>query len=130
MDRASRALAQIVPSDVRRNYYSIAKRSDVPRSTVWYRDHGRPSREAKAQGQQYLTPLEEKALIDYLLRMASLGSTVRIKFFTFASLQHSPPAVHNKRDPQTAEQELASGICEAPPGAQAENKQGSGIESL
>ncbi|PMD52382.1 uncharacterized protein K444DRAFT_500413, partial [Hyaloscypha bicolor E] len=33
----------------------------------------------KAQGQQYLTPSEEKALEKYLKLMADLGNSVRIK---------------------------------------------------
>jgi hypothetical protein len=47
---------------------------------MWYRDYRRPLKEAKAQHQQYLTPLEEKALVKYLLRIAALGSPVQIKF--------------------------------------------------
>jgi hypothetical protein len=76
MDRASQALVQGLPSDVRRTYSALAEHGDVPRSTVWYRDHGRPSKEEKAQRQQYLTPSEEKALVKFLLRMAALGSPV------------------------------------------------------
>ena len=34
----------------------------------------------KAQGQQYLTPEEEKALISFLLLMSDLGQPVRIKY--------------------------------------------------
>ena len=79
MDRASQALVQGLPSDVRRTYSALAEHGDVPRSTVWYRDHGRPSKEEKAQRQQYLTPSEEKALEKYLTVMADLGNPVRIK---------------------------------------------------
>jgi hypothetical protein len=80
MDRASRALAQDLPSNVPRRYAVIADRSKVPLTTLWYRDHGRPSKEEKAQRQQYLTPQEEKALVSFLLRQADLGCPVRIKF--------------------------------------------------
>jgi hypothetical protein len=38
------------------------------------------SKEEKAQRQQYLTPLEEKALVKYLLRMSSNGYPVPIKY--------------------------------------------------
>ncbi len=65
MDRASLALAQELPSDVRKSYAVIADRSGVPLTTVWYRDHGRPSIEEKAQRQQYLAPEEEIALIGF-----------------------------------------------------------------
>jgi hypothetical protein len=47
--------------------------------TLYHRDYGRPSREAKAQGQLYLTPSEEKALEKHLILMADLGNPVRIK---------------------------------------------------
>ena len=44
--------------------------NDLPPSTRWHRAHGRPSRRDKAIKQQLLTPPEEKALADYVLRMA------------------------------------------------------------
>ncbi|OCL05720.1 hypothetical protein AOQ84DRAFT_379311 [Glonium stellatum] len=80
MDPASQALAQVLPSNVSRTCSALAKRSGVSRTTVWYRRRGRPSRKTKAEGQQYLTPSEEKALVMFLLQMAALGSPVRIKF--------------------------------------------------
>ena len=46
--------------------------SSLPRSTAWHRRHGRPSRKQKAVKQQYLTPLEEKAFVDYALHMDRL----------------------------------------------------------
>jgi hypothetical protein len=49
-------------------------------STLYYRDHGRRSREAKAEGHLYLTPSEEKALEKYLKLIADLGNPVRIEF--------------------------------------------------
>ncbi|GAB7336667.1 hypothetical protein MBLNU13_g10345t1 [Cladosporium sp. NU13] len=54
--------------------------------------------EAKAQSQQYLTPYEEKAMIDFILQMSALGTPVRIKYissiaFTVASsrAEHDRP---------------------------------------
>lgn len=55
-------------------------RGDVPLHTLYYRAHGRPSIEEKAQRQQYLTPEEEKALVAFLLLMSNLGQPVRIKY--------------------------------------------------
>ena len=52
----------------------------MPLSTLFYRAHIRRSREEKAEGQQYLTPSEEKALEKYLKLMADLGNPVRIKY--------------------------------------------------
>lgn len=43
---------------------------------------GRRSKEQKAQNQQYLTPSEEKALLEFLLQMSDLGSPVQIKFLS------------------------------------------------
>ena len=78
-DRASRALAEASLPGEPRTYDARLKRSRVPLTTLYYHDHRRPSIEAKAQGQQYLTPSEEKALEKYLKLMADLGNPVRIK---------------------------------------------------
>ena len=45
------------------------------------------AREAKAEGQLYLTPSEEKALEKYLKLMADLGNPVRIKCLPSLALQ-------------------------------------------
>lgn len=65
MDPASQALAKTLPPHVRRTYVALAESCDVrvPRNTVWYRDNGQPLRQAKAAGQQYLPPPEEKAFV-------------------------------------------------------------------
>ena len=60
-DRASKALAEASLPGEPRTYNTRSKRSGVPLTTLYYRDHGRRSREAKAKGQLYLTPSEEKA---------------------------------------------------------------------
>jgi hypothetical protein len=80
MDRASQALAQDFPADLKKTYAAIADRTEVPLTTLYHRDHGRRSREEHAQSQQYLTPEEEKAMVRFLLRMSGLGHPVRIKF--------------------------------------------------
>ena len=80
MDQASRALAQRSPSEAPRTYAVLAERYEVPFSTLHHRARGRRSKEQKAQNQQYLTVLEEKALLDFVLRMSDLGSPIRIKF--------------------------------------------------
>ena len=49
-------------------------------TTLYHRDHRRRSKEEKAQGQQYLTPSEEKALEKYLKLIADFGNPVRIKY--------------------------------------------------
>lgn len=41
--------------------------------------HGRRSIEEKAQSQQYLSPPEDEAVVDFLLQMSHLGQPVRMK---------------------------------------------------
>ncbi|KAF4627386.1 hypothetical protein G7Y89_g10773 [Cudoniella acicularis] len=60
MDRASRVLAQGVPPGVPRSYRALADHGKVLYSILYHRARGRPSIEAKAQGQQYLKPYEEE----------------------------------------------------------------------
>jgi hypothetical protein len=79
-DRASRALAEASLPGEPQTYDARSKRSGVPLTTLFYRDHGRPSKEEKAQGQQYLTLSEEKALETYIKQMAELSNPVRIKY--------------------------------------------------
>lgn len=79
MDRASQALAQGLPHGVRNTYRALAEHHDVARSTLYDRAHGQRSKEEKAQSQQYLTPCEEKAIVNFLLSIAEFGQPVRIK---------------------------------------------------
>src|SRR5579871_2734109 len=79
MDRASQALAQGIPPGVRHTYRALAEHHGVARSTLHSRAHGQRSKERKAQSQQYLTPCEEKAVVNFLLQMAEFGQPVRIK---------------------------------------------------
>jgi hypothetical protein len=44
-DRASKALAEASLPGESRTYDTISKRSGVPLTTFYYRDHGRPSKE-------------------------------------------------------------------------------------
>lgn len=39
------------------------------KSTLWRHARGRPTRRDKAASQQYLTPREEKALLEYVVRI-------------------------------------------------------------
>jgi hypothetical protein len=79
-DRASKALAEGFLPGEPRTYDAISKRSGIPLSTLHHCVRGRRSREQKVQSQQYLTPLEEKALENFLILMSDLGHPVRIKF--------------------------------------------------
>ncbi|KAM0703962.1 hypothetical protein Q7P35_008968 [Cladosporium inversicolor] len=95
MDKASQALAQGVPTGIPSSYRAVADHSGVPYSTLYQRARGRQSIEAKAQGQQYLAPFEEKAVVDFILHMAELGTPVRIKYIpslAFTVTRHRPEA--------------------------------------
>ena len=80
MDRASQALVQGIPPGVRNTYRALAEHSGVARSTLHDRAHGQRSKEEKAQSQQYLTPCEEKAVVNFVLHMSEFGQRVRIKY--------------------------------------------------
>jgi hypothetical protein len=63
-----------------RTYADLSDFSNVPASTLWHRAHGRPSREEKAKCQQYLTPSEEKALVNYALRLSNNGYPIPVQY--------------------------------------------------
>jgi hypothetical protein len=69
MDRASQVLARGVPPGVPKSYRALANHANVPRSTLHHRACGRPSIEARAQGQQYcnhFTVLSSKGVDKYI----------------------------------------------------------------
>jgi DDE superfamily endonuclease len=81
MDEAAAVLAEFTDSTgISKSYSALSELSDIPASTLWHRAHGRPSKREKAESQQYLTPSEEKALVDYLLRMSNNGFPIPVKF--------------------------------------------------
>ena len=47
---------------------------------MWRHANGKPSRRDKAANQQYLTPREEKTLLEYVLRMSERGYSLPVKF--------------------------------------------------
>jgi hypothetical protein len=64
-----------------RTSYAIQSRSTgIPASTLWRRANSRPSLADKAANQQYLTPQEEQALVEYVLRLADNGYPLPVKF--------------------------------------------------
>ena len=65
---------------MRKSYRALAGHGNVPRATLHHRARGRPSREEKAQGQQYLKPYEEDVVVKYLLQMSNLGQPRRMEF--------------------------------------------------
>ena len=69
-----------MPPSVPRLYRALTDYSNVPYSILYYRARGRPSREEKARGQQYLKPYEEEVIVKYLLQMADLDYLIQMKF--------------------------------------------------
>jgi hypothetical protein len=67
----------------------------LPPSTQWHRDHGRKSRRERAVEQQLLTPREEQAIVDFVLRADSNGYPARVK-----DLRRYAAIILRKRDVQ------------------------------
>lgn len=103
MDAPSQALTRDLLPHVPWTYAALAERGQVPLSTLHHRAAGRPSKEAKAQGQQYLTPEEEKGFVKFLLMMTNLGHPIRVKHIPSLALS-------------IARQRSASGSKTRPPG--------------
>ena len=55
----------------------------LPPSTLWHRRNGRQSKRQKAVKQQLLTPHQEQALVDYVLRMSRNGYPIPAKSLPF-----------------------------------------------
>lgn len=93
-DRASQVLAQGVPPGVPKSYRALADHGGVPHSTLHHRARGRRSIEQKAESQRYLTPLEENAVVKFLLQMSDLGQPVRQSYCAgpFPRPPHDPVA--------------------------------------
>lgn len=63
---------------------SITDETDeIPASTRWHRAHGRQIRRERAVKQQLLTPQEEKALVDHVLRLYRNGHAARVKYLRY-----------------------------------------------
>jgi hypothetical protein len=63
------AEAVLVGTSSSPNFKTYAERSKltaVPISTLWHHEHGRLSRKDAAAKRQYLTPSEEKTVVDYI----------------------------------------------------------------
>jgi Tc5 transposase DNA-binding domain len=85
-DPASAALCDGLDPSKPRTYDALSESTNVPSTTLWYRADGRPSRQEKAASQQYLTPSEEKALVEYLLRMSNNRFPIPIKYLRSLAL--------------------------------------------
>jgi len=57
-----------------KTYAERSKQTEVPISTLRHHEHSRLSRKDAAAKRQYLTPSEEKTLVDYILGAAAGGN--------------------------------------------------------
>ncbi|KAM0714640.1 hypothetical protein Q7P37_009938 [Cladosporium fusiforme] len=75
--------------------------SELPPSTRWHRAHGRKSRKERVVDQQLLTPREEQAIVDFVLRADRNGYPARVKDLRrYAAILLQKRAARN--DPGTA----------------------------
>ena|SRR5436190_15557194 len=79
-DCTSKALAEASLLGEPQTYDARSKCSGVPLSTLYHCAHGQCPKEQKAESQQYLTALEEKALETFLKLMSDFRNPVQIKF--------------------------------------------------
>ena len=93
MDKASQVLAEAVPAGLPESYRALADHGGVPRSTLNYRARGRRLIEAKVQSQQYLTPSEERAVVEFMLQISEFGRPVRTKHVPSIKLPSVPIAI-------------------------------------
>jgi hypothetical protein len=72
-DPATAVLTNLCDPTDRITYSALSELASVPVSTLRNRAHERQSKREKAVKQQYLTPQEEKALVNHTLRMSRNG---------------------------------------------------------
>jgi hypothetical protein len=72
-DPATAVLTNLCDPTDRITYSALSELASVPVSTLRNRAHERQSKREKAVKQQYLTPQEEKALVNHILRMSRNG---------------------------------------------------------
>lgn len=102
MDPASLVLARPRPEGVPNSYRALADHTSVPCSTFHHRARSRQSMRAKAERQQYLTPPEEQAVVEFLLHMSKLGQPVRMKHvpsIAFSATRHRCAANRPRKPP-------------------------------
>jgi hypothetical protein len=83
MDTAKAALTALRCSTEHETHTALSESSRMPALTLWHREHGRLSKREAAAQKQYLTPSEEKALADYILRMAGRDYPAPVKILRY-----------------------------------------------
>ena len=97
VSKAARETTRRSHSRQSRSYAAISQSTGVPISTLWHRANGRLSRRANAASQQYLTPKEENALLQYALRMANNGLPLPVKSLRSLALVIASQRTGNKQ---------------------------------
>ena len=104
-DPAASVLALAKDSGLTKSYSALSKSTGVPSSTLRDRDRGRISKKERAAEQQYLTPQEEKSLVDHALRLSKNGYPLPIKLlralaWEIARRRSSPASIPLEEGPQ------------------------------
>jgi len=79
MEPAEAVLVGTSSSPNSKTYAERSKLTAVPISTLWHHEHGRLSRKDAAAKRQYLTPSEEKTVVDYIQGAAEGDHPVLVK---------------------------------------------------
>jgi hypothetical protein len=108
-DPPAAALAWLKDLDQPMTYAALSEHTRIPPATLWHRKHGRASRRDAAAQRQYLTPSEEKGLVDYILATKKRGFCVPAKLLPYLAF-----AIVRRRS--TTFQILASETKLKPPG--------------
>jgi hypothetical protein len=101
--------------------YDEPSPSQPSRSTIWRHARSKPTRATRPLAQQYLTPSEEKAVVEYALRMYERGIPIPVKFSRYYSAYHQAsaflhlPIPRGRRWYPSTEQELAARLLQASP---------------
>jgi hypothetical protein len=82
-DAAGTDLTTLRCSTEHNTYTALSEFSRLPASILWHREHGRPLKREVAAQKQYLTPSEEEALANYVLRMAEQGYPAPVKLLRY-----------------------------------------------
>ncbi|KAM0714593.1 hypothetical protein Q7P37_009889 [Cladosporium fusiforme] len=84
----------------------------LPPSTQWHRAHGRQSRRDKAIKQQLLTPREEQAIVDFVLKADRNGYPARVKDLR----RYAAILLRKRASPRGSDHSVIAPACGLTPG--------------
>jgi hypothetical protein len=88
MDSASAVLSEGLDLAEAKTLVALSKSGKIPYTTLWHRAHGRPSLQDKARGQQYLTPSEEEALVQYFINCRDMCNALTPAGYVYVYNMH------------------------------------------